>query len=111
MSDTQSFIKQKAQEHVAETNEKIMWSLHAVKKLRTEGLRKHQVEACLVTCGIIDDYPMENRPLPGCLVLGYAGTQPIHVVVAVDSDFDRIFIITTYRPSADRWESDWKTRK
>jgi hypothetical protein len=31
--------------------------------------------------------------------------------VAIDEAFDRIVIITVYRPDIKRWESDWKTRK
>jgi hypothetical protein len=38
------FIREKAREHIPEINEKISWSLHAVKKLRVEGLRKRDVE-------------------------------------------------------------------
>jgi hypothetical protein len=34
------FIKQKAAEHIPAVNDKILWSLHAVKKLRIEGLLK-----------------------------------------------------------------------
>lgn len=57
------FIREKAREHIPETNEKISWSLHAVNKLRVGGPRKRDVE---------------------------------------DS---------VYKPSLERWENDWKTRK
>jgi hypothetical protein len=105
------YIRQKANEHIPAINEKIYWSLHAVKKLRTEGLRKIEVENSLKECIIIEDYPMEGRPLPDCLVLGFIGSDPVHSVIAIDRDFDRILIVTVYRPSAERWEDDWKRRK
>ena len=57
------------------------------------------------------DYTMEGRPLPGCLVLGFIGSNPVHVVIAIDRVFDGIFVITVYKPSLERWENDWKTRK
>lgn len=107
----EQFIKQKANEHVPIVDEKIYWSLHAVKKLRVERLRKAEVENSLKECIIIADYPAEGRPLPDCLVLGFIGPGPVHSVVAIDRDFDRILIVTVYRPSAERWEDDWKTRK
>ncbi len=75
--------------------------MHAVKKLRVEGLKKRGVE----------DYTMKGRPLPGCFVLGFIGSVPVHSAIAIDRDFDRIFVITVYKPSLERWENDWKTRK
>lgn len=105
------FIRQKAKEHIPEINEKILWSLHAVKKLRVESLRKKEIEDSLNNCIIIEDYRMEGRPLPGCLALGFTGSDPVHVVIAIDRAFDGIFIITVYKPSLKRWKNDWKTRK
>lgn len=109
--EKENFIRETAKEHIPETNEKISWSLHAVKKLRVEGLKKRGVEDSLKECIIVEDYTMEGRPLPGCLVLGFIGSVPVHSAIAIDRDFDRIFVITVYRPSLERWENDWKTRK
>lgn len=109
--EKKDFIRQKTREHIPAVNEKILWSLHAVKKLRVEGLRKAGVENSLKECTIIEDYPMESRPLPDCLALGFIGDEAVHSVVAIDRDFDRILIVTVYRPSTERWEDDWKTRK
>lgn len=109
--EKQKIIRQKAKEHVPATNEKIAWSVHAVKKLRLEGLRKKDVELSLLESEIIEDYVMQGRPLPGCLVLSFMASDPIHVVIAIDEKFDRIFIVTVYKPSSERWKNDWKTRK
>lgn len=109
--EKEHFVRQKASEHIPAVNEKILWSLHAVKKLRVEGLRKTEVENSLKECITIEDYPVEGRPLPDCLVLGFIGSAPVHSVIAIDRDFDRILIVTVYRPSAERWKDDWKTRK
>jgi len=109
--EKQQFIRRKASEHGVPDNEKILWSVHAVKKLRMEGLKKVHVEESLKTCILAEDYPAVGRPLPDCLVLGFTGNEPIHSVVAIDTDFDRIFIVTVYRPSYERWEDDWKRRK
>ena len=94
-----------------EINEKISWSVHAVVKLRTEGLRKKDIESSLRSCSIIEDYAMEGRPFPGCLVLSWSGANPVHAVIAIDEASDRIFMITVYKPSLARWRNDWKTRK
>ena len=105
------FIRQKALEHVPDADEKIYWSLHAVGKLRRENLKKNDVERALKKCIIIEDYAMEGRPFPGWLVLGHIGRKPVHAVIAIDKDNDRIFVITVYKPLAERWEDGWKKRK
>jgi len=105
------FIREKSHEHDIPANEKILWSLHAVKKLRAEALKKTLIEESLKACDLIEDYQTEGRPLPDCLVLGFIGNEPVHIVVAIDADFDRILLVTVYRPSAERWGNDWKTRK
>jgi len=105
------FIRQKACEHIVAVNEKILWSFHAVQKLRIEELRKLQVEDALKNCVLVEDYHLVGRPLPDCLVLGFTNEKPVHVVVALDEDFDRILIVTVYRPSAERWKDGWKKRK
>jgi hypothetical protein len=106
-----TYIRAKASEHIAGVNEKILWSLHAVKKLRLEKLWKDPVEQALKNAILIEDYPEHGRPLPDCLLLGFIETDPIHVVAAIDETFDRIVIITVYRPDIKRWENDWKRRK
>jgi len=111
ITEKEDFIRDKAREHIPGSNERISWSLHAIAKLRTEGLRKKDIEESLKDCIIIEDYDMEGRPLPGCLVLGFPGNLPVHSVIAIDRKFDRIFVITVYKPSTERWENDWKRRK
>ena len=90
----------------------VLWSRHAVAKLVTEKLDRVQVERALATCEIIEEYPVLSRPLPDCLVLAWLGNhEPIHVTLAIDEPNDRILIVTVYRPTAERWGNDWRTRK
>ena len=109
--DKERFIRTKANEHLIGEDEKIMWSLHAVRKLRIEKLRKRVVEEALRECVVIENYETAGRPLPDCLVLGFVGEGPIHAVIAVDQDCDRIFVITVYRPDQRRWQDGWRRRK
>jgi allantoicase len=62
-------------------------------------------------CEIIEDYSMKGRSLPGCLVLSFNASKPIHAVIAIDEAHDRIFIVTVYKPSSARWQNGWKTRR
>lgn len=63
-------------------------------------------------CDLIEDYPVLHRPLPDCLVLAWLMPgEPVHAVVAIDLERDRIFMVTVYKPSEEEWEDDWRTRK
>jgi len=105
------YIRQQASEHKPDADERILWSLHAIGKLRKEKLKKNDIERALKKGIIIEDYKMEGRPLPGCLVLGYIAKMPVHAVIAIDKDNDRIFVITVYKPLSERWQDGWKKRK
>jgi hypothetical protein len=108
----QAFIRAKAlQNQSVGSKDKVLWSRHAISKLVVEGLDRSHLEAALQTCELIEDYTPVNRPLPDCLVLGFWQEKPVHAVVAVDLERDRVFIVTVYTPSFERWENDWQTRK
>jgi hypothetical protein len=109
--DKERFVRQKSDEHIPDHTDKIFWSIHGLTKLRLEGLRKNSIENALKNAIIIEDYNMEGRPLPGCLVLGFADALPVHVVLALDITLDRIFVITVYKPLRERWKNDWKERR
>ena len=111
--EKQAFIQRVAQQNRSTLDrDKILWSRHGVTELIVEGWQRSQVEDALIKCTVIEDYPALHRPLPDCLVLGYlASHEPVHVVVGIDEDSDRLFVITVYKPSFEEWQDDWKTRK
>lgn len=111
--EKQTFIRRKARENL-EISEgtRVYWSRHAIAEMIQDCLTRPEVEKALADCEVIEDYPPNHRPLPDCLVLGQLQSmQPIHVVIAIDEARDRIFVVTVYRPSQERWEHDWRTRK
>ena len=58
---------------------------------------------------IIEQYP-DDYPFPSCLILVITiNDEYVHVVVSMDDG--KIYLITAYKPSLDKWESDLKTRK
>ena len=59
---------------------------------------------------IIHTYP-EDKYLPSYLVWATSESGPFHVLFAADVDGDNVRIVTAYRPNADEWESDLKSRK
>jgi len=111
--EKQLFIRQKAAENRSDPEgAKVYWSRHAIAELINDNLTRPEVERALEQSQIIEDYPIGHRPLPDCLVLAeLSRTQPIHAVIAVDKAKDRVFVITIYVPSTERWHNDWRTRK
>jgi hypothetical protein len=111
--DKQTFIRRKAKENIESVDgTQVYWSRHAITELVQDQLTRAEVETALQNCEVIEDYPATHRPLPDCLVLGHLpSTHPIHVVIAIDQARDRIFVVTMYRPLAERWVDDWRTRK
>ena len=78
-------------------------------KLRQRRIKAEDIEQAVKTGTIIEDYP-EDRRGPSCLILGFAGKRPLHVVCG-RLDAEEILIITAYEPDPTDWESDGKTRK
>jgi hypothetical protein len=111
--EKEAFIRKKAVENVSDpTKGKVLWSIHATRKLQSEGLQRHEVESALSHCEVIEEYPWLTRRLPDCLALAFTPNgRPIHTVVALDEPNDRLFIVTVYCPDEKRWENDWKTRR
>lgn len=111
--EKQAFIRRKARENGESSDGmQVYWSRHAIAEMVQDRLIRLEVEKALEDCEVFEDYPPRYRPLPDCLVLGFLqNTQPIHAVIAIDEARDRIFVVTVYRPSRERWEDDWRTRK
>ncbi len=89
--------------------EQIALTEHARVRLNERGISVNDIIKCISDGEIIEQYETD-KPLPSCLVLGLSvNNKYIHVVVSHDSDY--IYLITAYYPAAERWESNFKTRK
>jgi hypothetical protein len=62
------------------------------------------------TLELVEAYP-DDKYLPSSLLLGRAGTDTFHVLVAVDVIGDNVRIVTAYRPDAAAWQDDLRTRR
>ncbi len=84
---------------------KVEWTNHVAQRLLQRGITRQEVKQAILTGEIIENYP-DDYPYPSCLILG---GNHIHVVCGIGEG--RLWIITAYRPSLEKWESDLKTRK
>jgi len=92
------------------TDETIVLTQHLLLRMRERGIKYDDVVYAITNGEIIEQYP-DDYPHPSCLVLGTTvpDRRHLHVVCGVGSGW--LWVISTYYPSTEKWESDYKTRK
>ena len=87
----------------------IVMSSHANMRCIKRIIESKDILNVLRSGEIIEHYP-EDYPFPSCLELGLSlSGKPLHVCCAIGDG--KLWVITAYYPTADKWENDMKTRK
>ena len=82
---------------------------HAFLRFSARKIRIDDVMCAIQDGEIIEQYP-DDYPFPSCLVLGLSTTKSnLHIVCGIGKE--KIWLITAYYPTTDKWENDFKTRK
>ena len=89
---------------------KVYWTYHVNMRLAGRYISRDELLEATETYEIIESYP-EDKYLPSYLVWATSGGGPFHALFAADVDGHNVRIVTAYRPNADEWESDLKSRK
>ena len=90
-------------------SENIVISLHGQLRLNERNISVDDIMNAIDNGEIIEQYP-KDFPFSSCLILGISiNNTYIHVVVSMNEN--KIYLITAYVPSSDKWEADLKTRK
>lgn len=89
---------------------KIHWTYHVNMRLEGRLIRREAVLSSVSTYEIIEKYP-EDKYLPSYLIYAEHENQIIHIHIATDLENDNIRIVTTYKPTLEKWEKDFKTRR
>jgi hypothetical protein len=58
----------------------------------------------------VAEYP-EDQPYPSYLILGFAGSRPVHIIVAKDVADETCYVVTAYVPDRLLWNDDFRTRR
>lgn len=88
----------------------IVFKKHALVRMLERRIESSEIIQAIENCSIVEEYH-DDRPYPSCLLLGYSGGRPLHIVLSFDSDMELIYIITIYEPSDELWEGDYKIRR
>ena len=89
--------------------DRIRWSIHAMKRLRERHITRTDFKRCIFSGDIIEYYPEDYRT-PSCLVSGVSvANKPLHTVSGYDGGI--IYAVTAYYPCLDEWDKDFKTRR
>jgi hypothetical protein len=89
---------------------RLEWQRHALERMVERGVTRAEVREVLLGGERIEDYP-GDRPLPSGLFLRWVRGRPLHVVAAFDVASRTVAIITTYEPTLEHFEADFRTRR
>ena len=84
--------------------ETLIVTAHCMERMSKRAIALDEVKRAIIEGEIIEDYP-DDYPYPSALILG----NGLHVVAGIGDGM--LWLITAYRPSAEQWEDDLKTRK
>ncbi len=88
----------------------IFWTYHVNMRLQGRPITREALLAAVDTYEVVESYP-QDKSLPSYLVLAHDGSETFHVLFATDVAEKNVRVVTAYRPSADEWEGDGKTRR
>lgn len=89
---------------------RILWTYHVNMRLAGRFITREAILEAAKNLELVEAYP-DDKYLPSYLVLGRAGAEALHIVVAADVEADNVRIVTAYRPDASEWDDDLKSRR
>jgi len=89
---------------------KIHWTYHVNMRLKGRFIPREVILSSVDSYEIIEEYP-KDKYLPSYLIYARYQNRIVHIQIAVNTKNDRVIIITSYEPTLDQWEEDFKTRR
>ncbi|MCH7732954.1 MAG: DUF4258 domain-containing protein [Candidatus Marinimicrobia bacterium] len=91
-------------------NRRILWTYHVNIRLKERFIPREAVLNSVDTYEIIEEYP-EDKYLPSYLIYAEYKGEIIHIQIAADFENNNVRIVTAYRPTLNKWEQDFKSRR
>lgn len=88
---------------------RVLYLPHAVKQMALPErlISTGEVKDVVLHGDILEDYPDDVRG-HSCLLMGFPGGRPVHVVCSPRADY--LAIITAYLPDLAKWSPDFRRR-
>ncbi len=90
--------------------DQLVFTGHAAKRIFERGILTAEIRQVLTSGEVIADYP-NDTPYPSCLMLGWIGSRPLHVVAALDGATRTCYVVTAYVPDPAQWTPDFRLRR
>ncbi len=87
----------------------IIYSDHAVNQLFKRNISVNEIEIIIESGEIIFNYP-NDKPFPSCLLFGFVGERPIHLVIARNELEKKCIVVTAYEPDVKVWDQNFKSK-
>jgi hypothetical protein len=81
-----------------------LYSHHAEIERQADELTFAEIEEALLNGTVLENYPDTGRG-ESCLIVGFAGTTPIHIVCGWRKD--KVVLITVYIPRPPKFSDPW----
>lgn len=88
----------------------VQWQRHALERMLERQITRAAAIAVLMEGERVEDYPHDYL-WPSALFLGWSADRPLHVVVTFNTLTNTAAIITTYEPTTEHFQEDFKTRR
>ena len=69
-----------------------------------------EVKTAAGNATVVEEYP-DDTPYPSRLVLGWAGSRPLHLVLAGPTPEGDTVVVTLYEPDPGEWEAGFTRRR
>jgi hypothetical protein len=86
----------------------LRFTTHALERIFDRGISPRECEEAFRASKVLETYP-DDQPFPSELRLGYAGSKPLHLVVAETPD--SVHVITAYEPDPVLWSPDFSVHR
>jgi hypothetical protein len=84
--------------------------VHATQRMFKRNFLEADIVQCLEYGYIIEKYD-DDLPFPSFLINGKTeNSRPLHVVIGVDDNAKRLYIITVYEPDTLKWHDNFNRR-
>ena len=79
-------------------------------RLKGRSIRREAILSSVDTYEIIEEYP-KDKYLPSYLIYSEYENQIINIQIVTDLEDDNIIIVTSYKPTLEKWEENFKMRR